>query len=129
MKKVVQNVKIAEVQNVDKMILQEQDIKNILNKIPKVMKSNLGNFTINQYEYTQKEQLDLIQTYIKEKKGIDVGEINLTQGTCHSFINFMVSNKLDIMTAMQRSDSLNALDYAFWYVTKYYVNKFRENED
>lgn len=41
----------------------------------------------------------------------------------------MVSNKLDIMTAMQRSDSLNALDYAFWYVTKYYVNKFRKNEN
>lgn len=111
------------------MILTEQQIKDVLNKTPKLMKSKFGGSIINQFEYNQKEQLDLIQTYIKEKKGIDVGEINLTQGTCHSFINFMVSNKLDIMTAMQRSDSLNALDYAFWYVTKYYVNKFRENEN
>lgn len=50
------------------MILTEQQIKDVLNKTPKLMKSKFGGSTINQFEYNQKEQLDLIQTYIKEKK-------------------------------------------------------------
>lgn len=107
------------------MILQEQEIKAILNKSPKVMKSNLG-VIINQYEYNQKELLDLIQTYIKEKKGVDVKEIKLMQGMCPSFVNLMTSRGVHPLEAMQKSDAFNAFDYASWVAMNYYFNKYKE---
>ena len=108
------------------MILTEQEIKNILNKTPKLMKSKLGNFTINQFEYDQKELLDLIQTYIKEKKSIDVGEIKVTGHTCASFIQFLIVNGLDMFKATTMASDLEAMNYASYICIKYYNNKFKE---
>ena len=111
------------------MILTKQEIKAILGKSPKLMKSKFGDSTINQFEYNQKELLDLIQTYIKERKNIDVGEIKLQQGMCPSFVNLMIQKGINPLEAMQKGDELNAFDYASWCAMSYYINKFRKNEN
>lgn len=108
------------------MILPEQQIKDVLNKTPKLMKSKFGGSTINQFEYTQKELLDLIQTYIKERKNIDVGEIKLQQGMCPSFVNLMIQKGINPLEAMQKADELHAFDYASWCAMNYFIEKFRE---
>mgnify|MGYP000084150145 CR=1 FL=1 len=108
------------------MILTEQEIKAILEKSPKLMKSKFGDSTINQFEYNQKELLDLIQTYIKERKNIDVGEIKLQQGMCPSFVNLMIQKGVNPLEAMQKADIFNAFDYASWVAMNYYFNKFKE---
>jgi len=111
------------------MILTEQQIKDVLNKTPKLIKSKFGGSTINQFEYNQKELLDLIQTYIKERKNVDVGDLKLGQGMCPSFISLIIQKTGDHLLAMQKGDELNAFDYASWCAMSYYINKFRKNEN
>lgn len=108
------------------MILTEQEIKNLLNKTPKLMKSKLWGFTINQFEYNQKELLDLIQTYIKDRKNIDIGEIKLQGGICPSFINLLIEKGINPLEAMGKGDELHAFDYASWCAMNYYIDKFKE---
>ena len=50
------------------MILKEEDIKNILNKKSAVVGNRSLGIKLNQYEYTAKELLDLVQTYILQKR-------------------------------------------------------------
>ena len=109
------------------MILTKQEIKAILGKSPKLMKSKFGDSTINQFEYNQKELLDLIQTYIKERKNVDVGDLKLVPGMCPSFISLIIQKTGDHLLAMQKGDELNAFDYASWCAMNYYIEKFREN--
>lgn len=58
------------------MILQEKEIKDLISKsyTKQVRQSSTGNI-YNQYEYDEKECLDLIETYIFEKKSQKIGDI------------------------------------------------------
>ena len=108
------------------MILTEEQIKQILNKEPKIVKYSLGDLNLKEYNYTEKELCDLIETYIYEKKGVKIKELKLSQGVCPSFMNIVIK-KLGMFEAMQRSDSLIAFNYASWYCMRYYIEKFKEN--
>jgi hypothetical protein len=113
------------------MILTENQIKEILSKSPKFMKNKFDNTFINQIEFQEKELFNLIQTYIYEKKNIDIGEIKNVKGEmCPSFIDFQINVlKRNHITALQNSNDYNALDYASNYVINYYNNKYKENEN
>jgi len=107
------------------MILTEQEIKKILSRIPTVMKSRVLDYTINQYEYTLKELLDLVQTYIYEKKGIDIGTIQEPEGDiCPSFLKIVLS-KTGVMN-MDKGSDFNALNIASDIALNYFYTKYRE---
>lgn len=104
------------------MILKESEIKSIIEKKGKVIKSG-----VIEYNYTMKEQLDLLQTYIFEKKKIDVGEIKEPQGkSCGHFIHFMINKGMNPIDAMQRGNDYNLFDYMLYFAFTYYINKFKE---
>lgn len=106
------------------MILKEEDIKNILNRKSTVVSNRMLGINLNQYEYTSKELLNLVQTYIYEKKGINIGEIQEPKGNlCHSFLKIMVSK--GIMDIDKCSD-FNALDVASNISLNYFSNKLKE---
>ena len=58
------------------MILNEKEIKDLISKnYSKQVKQASTGSIYNQYEYDERECLDLIETYIFEKKGKKIGDI------------------------------------------------------
>ncbi len=107
------------------MILKEEDIKNILNRHSTIVGNRMLGVKLNQYEYTLKELLDLVQTYIYEKKGIDVGNIQEPRGEiCPSFLE-MFLKRTGSMNIEKCSD-FNALNVASDVALNYFYNKYRE---
>lgn len=107
------------------MILKEEDIKNILNKKSTVVGNRSLGIKLNQYEYTAKELLDLVQTYIYEKKGIDVGNIQEPRGElCHSF--FEICLKRTVSMNIGKCSDFNALNVASDVALNYFYNKYIE---
>jgi len=112
------------------MILSEEKIKEILNRSPVVLKNNATGQQINQYIYTGEEQLSLIQTFIKDKKGIDIGEIQTPRGElCPSFMHLAIRRGIDPMIAMQKASDIDAMQCAFNVAFNYYWNKINAEKD
>ena len=112
------------------MILSEEKIKEILNRSPVVLKNNATGQQINQYIYTGEEQLSLIQTFIKDKKGIDIGEIQTLRGElCPSFIDLAIRRGIDPMIAMQKASDIDGVQCAFNVAFNYYWNKINAEKD
>ena len=89
------------------MLLNETQIKEILNRNPVVLKNNATGQQINQYIYTEEEQLSLIQTFIKEKTNRDPGEIQVPRGElCPSFINLAISKGINPINVMSKGLTL-----------------------
>lgn len=107
------------------MLLNEIQIKEILNRSPVVLKNNATGQQINQYIYTGEEQLSLIQTFIKDKKGIDIGEIQTPRGElCPSFIELAIKRGIDPMIAMQKASDIDGFNFCFNCAFNYYYYKF-----
>ena len=112
------------------MILSEEKIKEILNRSPVVLKNNATGQRINQYIYTGEEMLSLIQTFIKDKKGVDVGEIQTQRGEpCPSFIHLAIRRGIDPMIAMQKASDIDGVQCAFNVAFNYYWNKINAEKD
>lgn len=112
------------------MILTEKDIKSILDKKPRPLKNKLTNEIVNEYSYTEKENLDLIQTYIYSLKGVDVGQIESPKGElCPSFIKIMAQNGISGISAMQNASDFNAMSLAFDISLSYFNKKFKNEKN
>ena len=111
------------------MLLNNDQIKKIIYKTPKKLKNKHTNQEINEYNFEQWEMLSLIQTYIKEIKGIDVRAIQAPKGEyCPSFIQFIVSKSNNPMLGMNKGNDFTCMDYCFYISFNYFINKFKENE-
>ena len=111
------------------MLLSEQEIRKILDKDPKKLKNKANGEIINEYTYELHEQLSLIQTYIKEKKRVDIGTINPPKGeVCMSFMQMALGKGIHPMVAMNKSSDIEAANFAFDRAMFYYRNKFKKNE-
>ena len=125
LKKVANPVVTVVILNVLKMILKEEDIKNILNRHSTVVGNRMLGIKLNQYEYGVKELLDLIQTYIYENKGIDIGSIEKPKGDiCASFLELYL--KITGSMNINRCSDFNALNVASDVALNYFYNKYRE---
>lgn len=112
------------------MLLNETQIKEILNRSPVVLKNNTTGQRINQYIYTGEEQLSLIQTFIKEKTNRDSGEIQVPRGElCPSFIDLAIKKGINPMIAMQKASDIDAMQCAFNVAFNYYWNKINAEKD
>lgn len=87
------------------MILDEQQLRDIVYRLDEQ----------NNKVYTDIEILSSIQTYIHERKGIDVGEIQRPNG---SPVTAVLGNVFQIVP------DIHLMDIAFNDVLKYYINKF-----
>lgn len=112
------------------MLLSKEEIVKIINKEPKKFKNKLTNQIINEYLYDNWEMLAMVQTMIKDIKGIDVGEIQSPRGEmCPSFIQLAISKGVHPMNVMQKASDFHALEFAFEQSMKYFRNKFNNNEN
>lgn len=110
------------------MILDTQQIKEIIFKSPRKLRNKLNGEEINEYSYSYKEQLNLVQTFIKQVKGVDVGEISPPKGTINgAFVDMCVRRGINPMLAVQRGSDLDSLEFAFNVCLNYYINKYKEN--
>jgi hypothetical protein len=112
------------------MILNELEIKNIINKEPKKLKNSLSGDIVNSYEYTLEEQLNLIQTYIKERKGVDTGNISPPRGEmCVTFMQLAINHGIHPMSAMEKSSDLHAASFLMDCALRFYNNKYAEKKE
>jgi len=111
------------------MLLNETQIREILNKTPKVLENKAIKERINQYTYTGDEMLSLIQTFIKEKTNKDPGEIQTPNGSlCPSFINLAISKQINPMLVMHKGSDIDAMNCAFNVAQNYYYFKYNEEK-
>lgn len=108
------------------MLLNKEQIIEIINRKPsKQYKNKFDSSLLNEYSYTAKEQLSVIQTFIYEKKGINCGEIKEPVGElCPSFINLGIKNGISPIQMMNKGDDLHAMDFAFNKAIYYFYEKY-----
>lgn len=108
------------------MILAKEQIIEILQRKPnKQYKNKFDNSLLNEYTYNAREQLDVIQTFIKEKTGRDCGEIKEPIGElCPSFINLRIKYGISPMQMIGKGDDLNTMDFAFNKSIYYFYQKY-----
>ena len=112
------------------MLLNETQIKEILNRSPVVLENKFTKQRINQYTYTEEEQLSLIQIFIKEKTNRDPGEIQVPGGElCPSFMHLAIRRGIDPMIAMQKASDIDGVQCAFNVAFNYYWNKINAEKD
>jgi len=112
------------------MILSEEQIKNILAKQPKKLRNKLTGEEINEYFYTDIEMLNVIQTFIYDKKGVDIGTIDRPRGMlCPSFVDLCIKRGVNPILAMSKSSDIDAMDFAFNQAFLHFKNKYDENNN
>jgi hypothetical protein len=103
------------------MILQEKEIRDLISKnYSKQVKQNSTGNIYNQYEYDERECLDLIETYIFEKKGQKVGDIQSPSLALKQMGSF------EGLVAQQR---YKRMEECFDIAIRYYNEKFNRVDD
>lgn len=109
-------------------MLTDIQIKEILNRQPRVLKHKQLGYTINEYTYDRNEELDVIRRMIWDVKGIDVGIIQQPQNMICNSLMMKLVQIIHPVEAMQKSTDVNLADYMFYRACKYYNEKFKEND-
>lgn len=95
------------------MLLEESKIKEILERKP--------------FNIDWKEQNSIIQTYIKEKRGMDCGEIQApTTQPCPSFMNLMFNKRVNPAIILQKGDEILANEFCFYIAANFYISRWNE---
>jgi hypothetical protein len=99
------------------MILTEKEIRDLLSKDFKQVKKTSSGEIFNQYTYEEKECLNLIESYIYERKGQKIGDIQSPSFALKQH------GQLGGLVAQQR---YNKMEIAFDKALQFYNEKYNK---
>lgn len=111
------------------MILNKTEIEDIVNKKYKIVNDPFMGKEMYTYYYSDIEMLNLIETYIYEKKNVKIGTIKRPKGEiCPSFANMLIKYGVNPIEVAHKMDDFNAMDVAFNIALNYYYKKYLNND-